>query len=357
MITGRSTLSVHAPFELSVSAGRDPAVPASLRTVSDIGIDEADPAARLERQRQALMEWIRQSATTAATTAAANSAAGILTELVDVAFPDPAALRPDAEFLTWIGVVGDPSHPEPGHPDRVAAVKAYVCVHAADGALERVAARWPAVAAMADLLPAEMAEILSVAFSVRADGTTRATLYRPVRPGYEHQVLDTLAATPGAGGGGAGGPLLATGLDRAGLSGLLWKGPVVVSTRRALHDPALSFGVDLSLHGGASTALAVARRAATEVHGTTAHVDRLVSWIATTGTPELTWIGVEAPAGGDIARLSLYGVPVTARVARPPGPGPGPRHRPGTLAPGSSPCATGWAGGPPTGRRRGPGWG
>ena len=342
--TGRTTLtSGGAPYELSVSIGRGSASPAPLRYVLDLGAAAPDPARRLAAQRDGIDAWATRLGAGGRPPGVrppgglSPGGAGALGELVSVAFGEPASPLSGAEFLTWLGVVHHPTEPQ-----RIAALKVYVCVEAASGALGRLAERWPTIGRLAGLFPPDLARPFSVSFTARSEtgagadlraafgaatGTT-VTLYRPVAPGYEHQALATATATLGAAGVGDG-------LRDLGLQRLLWRGPMVLTTR-CLLDPAgaggddpggaggdtsidglagLRFGVDLSAASSPADALPLARQAARVVHGSAGDIDGLVNLVSRHGGPlwEVTWIGVEGTSVAPVDRLSVYLAPCRIR--------------------------------------------
>jgi len=317
--TGRTTLtSGGAPYELSVSTGTRPAAPAPLSYVLDLGTGQPNRAARLGVQRRALAAWAQR----AEGGESATALAALLTDLVDVTLPGPDGLAAGAEFLTWLGAAHHPNRPA-----HIAALKVYLCLEAAEGALRRVAQRWPIVASLAGLFPPDLARPFAVSFTARVGalpGTAQTvTLYRPVAPGYEHQALETAATTLGAAG-------VSDALTGLGLGRLVWRGPMVLTTR-CLLDPragpdgcppdlaGLRFGVDLNAESFPADALAWSRRATEVFHGDTRAVDRLLAAVSGPDAPRpagtspqswgVTWIGVESPAGAAIDRLSVYVAP------------------------------------------------
>ena len=362
--TGRTTLtSGGAPYELSVPVGRGSVSPAPLRYVLDLGAAAPDPATRLAAQRAGIDAWVtrlgaggrpivspralRRGRSPRAASLAHPALVGPVRSVSSSASPSANRRRrcSGAEFLTWLGIVHHPTEPQ-----RIAALKVYVCVEAASGALGRLAERWPTIGRLAGLFPPDLARPFSVSFTERAfmetgagserdaraalgvptTGTT-VTLYRPVTPGYEHQALATAAATLGDAGVGDG-------LRDLGLQRLLWRGPMVLTTR-CLLDPGrrrrrrrphaggagggtstdglagLRFGVDLSAASSPADALPLARQAARVVHGSAGDIDGLVDLVSRHGGPpwEVTWIGVEGTSVAPIDRLSVYLAPCRVR--------------------------------------------
>lgn len=280
------------PFEASVTGGAGHSAPV-LRYVTEAATARPFFTARLAKQRATLdhlVGFLPKST---------RSCRGELQSFVDVLFPDPAGVPARTRFATFFGLV----HRE-DVPDHLAGLKVYGNLCADEGAIRRLARRWPSFAALArgidgvsDLVPQ------FAALEVWESGEWRHKLYFGTRRADDGAV-NVLARRFGAHVGDLHAEL--AGWDA---SVQRWR-KINVGCEMRGGEPALTFylsGRALGLDRDGMATLS--RRLAEQHHGDTRAVDVLTGAATGWGDWQHTIVGIGLRPGGGVGKINAYLAP------------------------------------------------
>jgi hypothetical protein len=279
------------PFEASVTGGGGRLDPA-LRYVTETATGMPFFGPRLAAQRLALDGLVERLAPDARPEAAG------LACLADALFPDPPAVPSRTRFATWFGLVH-----RPDAPGLLAGLKVYGNAGLDEGGLDRLAARWPALGELANVvdgLPFLVPHIASA--EAGTSGGVHKLYFRTAR-GTDGASLETVARRVGADAGDLLDELAACGAALTPRSSVH-----LCCERRGGSDPTLSVHLPARALGlDPAAMLALARSLAARHHGTTRGVDALAGAAqAAGGAWEASVVGIGLSPGGGLGKVNVY---------------------------------------------------
>jgi hypothetical protein len=279
------------PFEASVTGGRGRLEPA-LRYVTETATGMPFFGPRLAAQRRALDRLAERLAP------AVRDEAAALGDFLDTLFPDPSAVPARTRFATTVGLVHRPESPA-----HLAGLKLYGNAAVDEGGLGRLAARWPPIGEVADMVDGLPFLVPHFVTAEAGTGGGVHKLYFRTARRTNAASLAVVARRFGASAADLLDELAACGATPS------WRTTVYVCcARRAGGDPELSVHVPAKALGLDPPAmLALARALAARHHGTTRGVDALAGAAeAAGGAWEASVLGLGLAPGGGLGKLNVY---------------------------------------------------